>query len=119
MTALIALMSIGKGTWAHAIRLIESPEFERAIILTNSFGKEKYTAPKKASVVELDLRKEAKELKEDMKIALKPLIVDEMEVAISIVSGTGIEHSALIAALFESGVGFRIVISTSEEVQYL
>ena len=119
MTAIISLLSTGKGTWAHAIRLMESEEFDRAIVLTNSFGKERYNPPGKATVVELDLRKPTKELKEDIKKALMPLIAEEMEVALNIASGTGIEHMAVIAALFESGVGFRLAMLSPNGPEYI
>lgn len=104
---LIALLSSGKGTWGHVARLLDG--YDRIHLLTNAFGKERFTAEGDVTLHEVLDERDPAILKRRIAAALKPVLEGELEVDLNLTSGTGTEHMASIAALFELGVGFRLV----------
>jgi hypothetical protein len=112
MTSLIASLGTGKGTWTELKKLIECFEWERIILVTNDFGKEKFSCSKQVDFVVIDVNKDLNTLTEEIRKNICDKIPDT-EVAINIISGTGKEHMALISAVLKSGLGTRFV-STSE-----
>ena|SRR3989338_1790257 len=113
MTELVAVLSTGKGTWGHVSRLIAEGTWEKVILITNAFGKEKFNNEKNAEMVVVDSNKPIMELVEDIKNAIKDKI-NGPEVAVNFVSGDGKEHMALISALLKSGLAIRLVALTQE-----
>jgi len=111
---LIALLSTGKGTWAQVSGLIKYGEWDNIIILGNEFAK-KFTSDIKFEFIKVDLDKKLKDLKEDFSEKLKGKI-NGTEVALSIASGDGKEHMALISALLNLPVGIRFAALTKEGV---
>lgn len=114
---LIALLSSGKGTWAQVAGLIKQGEWEKIILLGDNFAKQ-FTSEKKFEFIEIDLNKKLKDLQEEFskKLAGK---ISGMEVALSIASGDGKEHMALMSALINLPVGIRFVALTKEGIVYL
>lgn len=110
MTQLVALLAMGKGTWGHVFELMRQEEFESCILITNTFGKDKYQPSENTSLIVADLRMDVEGLRDYLTDKLKPLIKGT-EVALNIVSGEGKEHMALIAALLNLGVGVRLVVA--------
>jgi len=117
MTALVACLSTGKGTWNEVIKLIQSDKFEKIFLITNKFGKETFKNDK-VCLVEVDSSKDYKALIEDIKVALQGKIVDT-EVAVNLVSGTGKEHMAIMSALLQLGLGLRFVVASEKGVAEL
>jgi len=111
---LIALLSSGKGTWAQVSGLMKYGEWENIIILGDDFAKD-FKHEKKFEFIKIDLSKKLKELKEDLLIKLKGKI-NGVEVALSIASGDGKEHMALISALLNLPVGIRFAALTKDGV---
>ena len=111
---LVVLLSTGKGTWAQVAGLIKHGEWENIIILGDEFAK-KFTSEKKFEFVKIGLDKKIKDLKEEFLEKLKGKI-RSTEVALSIASGDGKEHMALISALINLPVGIRLVALTKEGV---
>jgi hypothetical protein len=111
---LIALLSSGKGTWAQVSGLIKFGEWEKIILLGNDFAKQ-FTSEKEFEFIKIDLDKKLKELKEEFQKNLKGKI-NGTEVALSIASGEGKEHMALISALLNLPVGIRFAALTKEGV---
>ncbi|MFT4304261.1 MAG: hypothetical protein ACMXYG_06865 [Candidatus Woesearchaeota archaeon] len=110
MTQFVGLLSTGKGTWAEVAGLLSKDNFTEIYILTNSFGKDKFTnlPNKKVEIFVFDFDKEIKLLAKDFVSALKSHIKFG-DVAVNISSGSGKEHMALISALLNLGVGIRFV----------
>ena len=104
MPALIACLSTGKGTWAQVSRIISRERWSKVILITNDFGKEKFTANAEFIVVDFD--KESNVLVEQITSLLKGKAVGE--VAVNLSSGAGKEHMAIISAVMKSGLSFRI-----------
>jgi len=111
---LVALLSIGQGTWGQVAGLINRHDWDNIILLGNSFA-EKFTCDKKHEFIKVDTDKRISELKEEIIEKLKGKIKG-MEVAVSIASGDGKEHMALVSALISLPVGVRFVVLTQEGV---
>ena len=115
MTDLIACLSSGKGTWGHVNRLIADGEWVKVFLITNEFGQENFSNEKKAEMILVDIRKGLEELRDDIYNNLKGKVNDE--VAINLISGTGKEHMAMIAAILKLGVGLRFVALTKDGIK--
>jgi hypothetical protein len=111
---LVVLLSSGKGTWAQVSGLMKHGEWEKIIVLGDDFSKQ-FTHEKKFEFIKIDLSKKIKELKDEFSQKLKGKI-SGMEVALSIASGDGKEHMALISALINLPVGIRFAALTKDGV---
>lgn len=113
MAILIACLSTGKGTWGHVSQLIAQEEWEKIYLVTNEFGREKYSNDKEFTPIVIENMKPASELALDIKNALEGEIKDT-EVALNMVSGSGNEHMALLSAILHLGLGVRLVYASQE-----
>jgi len=111
---LIALLSSGKGTWAQVSGLMKFGEWEKIIILGHEFAKD-FKHEKKFEFIKVDLSKRIKDLKDEFSQKLKGKI-DGLEVALSLASGDGKQHMALVSALINLPVGVRFAALTKDGV---
>ena len=114
---LVAVLSSGKGTWAQISGLIKYGEWDKIIILGDEFAKNFTIKEKEFNFVQVDFKKTLKDLKQDILEKLKNKIKGT-EVALSIASGNGKEHMALISALLSIPAGIRFTALTKEGVIY-
>lgn len=114
---LVALLSTGKGTWAQVAGLIKQGEWDNIILVGSEFA-EKFTTDKKHDFIKINPNDRIVEMKNDLLAKLNGKI-NGTEVALSIASGEGKEHMALISALLSSPVGVRFVALTKEGIVYL
>ena len=111
---LITLLSTGKGTWAQVSGLLKYGEWDNVIILGSEFA-QKFISEKKFEFIKVDLDKKLSNLRQEFMEKLKGKIKGT-EVALSIASGDGKEHMALISALINLPVGIRFAALTKEGV---
>jgi hypothetical protein len=111
---LLAVLGIGKGTWGHIARLITEEEWDKVLIIGNDWGKENFAPGKEVDWIIVNNRVGFKVLKDTIKEKLP--VTDE--ICVSLISGSGKEHIALLAALRETGKPFKLVVLTGEGVQY-
>jgi len=111
---LIALLSSGKGTWAQVSGLMNHGEWDKIILIGDDFAKN-FTHNKKFEFIQVNLSQKIKDLREDIKKKLTGKI-NGTEVALSVASGNGKEHMALISALINLPVGIRFAVLTQEGV---
>lgn len=111
---LIALLSSGKGSWAQVSGLMKHGEWDKIILIGDDFAKQ-FTHEKKFEFIKADLSQKIKDLQLDLKEKLKGKIAGT-EVALTIASGDGKEHMALISALINLPVGIRFAALTKEGV---
>jgi hypothetical protein len=114
---LVALLSSGKGSWAQVAGLINRGEWDNILLVGNEFA-EKFSTEKKHEFIRIDTEKRIVELKQEVEKKLQGKI-QGTEVALSIASGEGKEHMALISALLSLPVGVRFVALTQEGIIYL
>lgn len=113
---LIALLSSGKGTWGQVSGLVKQGEWDNIILLGDNFAR-KFTLNKKHEFIEIKDGTIAK-MKQEILDKLKGKIKG-VEVAVSIASGTGKEHMALMSALLSIPVGIRFTALTREGVIFM
>ena len=114
---LIALLSSGQGTWAQVSGLVKYGEWDKIILLGDDFASQFNVNEKKeiTEFIKVDTKKKIKDLKDEFMKKLKGKI-NGTEVALSIASGDGKEHMALISALINLPVGIRFAALTKEGV---
>src|SRR3989338_1023496 len=96
---LVALLSQDNGTWAQVSGLMKQGEWEKVILIGDDFARDNFTSmDNKSEFIKVQLNQRIKDLREELLSKLKGKI-NGTEVALSIASGDGKEHMALISAL--------------------
>ena len=113
---LVALLSKGEGTWAQVSGIIKQGEWENIILIGSEFAS-RFQVEKEHTFIEIKSSRLV-ELKEEMQKKLAGKIKGT-EVALSIASGDGKEHMALISALLSLPVGVRFTALTKEGIVIL
>jgi hypothetical protein len=111
---LVALLSSGKGSWGQVAGLINRHEWSNIILVGNEFA-EKFSCDKKHEFIKINSNEKVLDLRDKLKEILKQKIKG-IEVALSIASGDGKEHMALITALLSIPVGIRLVVLTQDGI---
>lgn len=116
---LVALLSKGEGTWGQVSGLMKKGEWEKITVIGNSFANQNFSCPEIAfDFIEVDLEKSLVQLKNEFLKKFEGKI-QALEVALSIASGNGKEHMALVSALLSIPVGVRFTALTQEGVVFL
>ncbi len=108
MPTLITCLSTGKGTWAEVNRIIQSQVWEKVFLITNQFGNDNFTIHGPIELVVVDTQLDSTPMCEQIVQQIKGKITD-FEVALNLVSGSGKEHMAIMEAVIELGLNFRLV----------
>ena len=114
---LIALLSSGKGTWGQVAGLVNRGEWDNILLIGSEFA-EKFSVEKKHEFIKINTNQGIVELKQEILEKLNGKI-QGTEVALSIASGEGREHMALISALLSLPVGVRFTALTKDGIIYL
>jgi hypothetical protein len=112
---LIAVLSSGKGTWGQVSGLMKKGEWEKVILIGPDYAKDFKLEEIPFDFIEYDQNKSLTSLKDELTKKLKGKI-GGVEVALSIASGGGKEHMALLSALLSIPVGVRFTALTKEGV---
>ena len=110
---LVALLSKGEGTWAQVAGIIKQGDWENIILIGTDFAKN-FQIEKPHTFVEISSSRLI-DLKNEIQEKLRGKI-NGTEVALSIASGDGKEHMALISALLALPVGVRFTALTKEGI---
>ncbi len=113
---LVAFLGKDKENWGQITALINRGEWEGVIVVKNK--ESEGFPPGKYETIVIDSGKTLTELKDEIIKKLKEKI-PEFEVALSIASGSGKEHMALISALLSIPVGVRLVVYTKTGIEYI
>jgi len=113
---LVALLSTGEGTWAQVSGIIKQGEWDNIILIGSEFAK-KFQIEQEHTFIELT-KTRLVELKEELQEKLRGKIKGT-EVALSIASGDGKEHMALISALLSLPAGVRFTALTKDGIVFL
>lgn len=114
----VAFVGEDKETWGQISALLNRLEYESAVLIMNSRA-EGFPVPEKAKVVEIDGSMPLIEMKDRLIQKLKPILKGDFEVSLSIASGSGKEHMAVVSALLNIPVGIKLVVYTKEGIQFL
>ena len=113
---LVAFLGAGEGTWGQVAGVIKQGEWENIILIGNDFAR-KFTLEKDFEFLEVN-SSGIVELKEEILKKLQGK-VKGTEVALTIASGTGREHMALISALLNLPVGIRFTALTKDGIIFM
>ncbi|MDP3881805.1 MAG: hypothetical protein Q8Q31_02915 [Nanoarchaeota archaeon] len=112
---LVAFLGTDKDNWGQISALINRGKWDKVIIVKN---KDSEDFPYGDETIKIDSETPLIELKGIMMEKLKAKIGGDFEVALSIASGNGKEHMALISALLSIPVGIRFVAFTRKGVEF-
>ena len=115
MPTFIACLSTGKGTWTEVVRILTSQPWTKVFLITDQFGRDHFTPNSITELLLVDLSLDAPALQEAIKNGLRGKLTD-FEVALNLASGSGKEHMALLEAVMELGLNFRLVTLQNERV---
>ncbi len=113
---LVAFLGAGKGTWGQVAGVVKNEEWDNIILVGDDFAKN-FNVEKDFDFVEIKSGSLV-ELKEQILGKLRGKIKGT-EVALSIASGNGKEHMALISALLSLPVGIRFTALTKEGMVFM
>jgi len=115
---LVAYVGADKENWGQITALINRFECEKIILVTSKEADDFPTTSKCEKIV-IDSTKPLIALRDDLLIKLRQKKIGDFEVAVSIASGSGKEHMAVISALLNLPVGIKLVIYTKDGIQFL
>ena len=114
----VALMSSGKGTWGQVAGIINRGQWEKIFLICSEFAASKigdFDFSKNATIIKTNFDKPVLEIIDDLKKKLQDKF-SGMEVALSLASGEGREHMAVMSALINLPVGIKFVALTKDGV---
>ncbi len=113
---LIALLGTGQGTWGQVAGVINHGDWDNIILLGDDFAKQ-FNVQKDFEFIEIKTNS-ILELKDEIMQKLKGK-TKGTEVALSIASGDGKQHMALISALLSLPVGIRFTVLTKDGLVFM
>jgi len=113
MTNFLGVLSIGKGTWGQVAHIIDNSEYENVYLVSNEWAQDKFTCTKKVNWIIIDPRKGFSEILEDIG---KQWPKDLAEIELNLHSGSGKEHSAILAILKQKNIKYKIITINAEGI---
>ena len=113
---LVVFIGNDKESWGQVTGLINHGDWEKIMIIKSS--EEDFPVPEKAFLVKLDSSKSVVDMKDYIAAKLKDKF-SAFEACLSVASGSGKEHMALISALLSIPVGIRLVAFTKNGVEFI
>jgi len=115
---LVAFLGTDTENLGQITALVNKGEWDNVLLLKNKSTQDIQTS-KPYKSLDIDASIPLLQLKDQMKQALKPHLSNEFEVALSLSSGTGKEHMALISALLSTPVGIKIAAFTKNGIEFI
>lgn len=109
----LAILGVGKGTWGHVARILTDQNFDKIFFVSTEWVKENFKPPKEGEWILINNRAGFDVIKDEIKSKLP-----EGDLVVSMVSGSGKEHMALVAALKELDRSFKLVTLTGDGIKY-
>ena len=114
----VAFIGEDEKNWGQVSALINRVDAEK-IFLVVAKGVNGFPKNLKCEVINVDTGKNLIDLKQEIVEKLKGKLKGEFEVSVSIASGNGKEHMALISALLSVPVGIRLVVFTKKGIEFV
>jgi hypothetical protein len=117
---LVALLSKGEGSWGQVSGLIKKGEWSKIVLLGPSFASDFKIEGFAFDFIEYDSDKTLSDLRDFFVKKLQDKLGEDFsDVALSIASGGGKEHMALISAIQAIPRGIRFCALTKDGIVYL
>ncbi len=114
---LVAFLGADREGWGQVSALINHGTWDKIILVKNTHAVE-YPTPEHAEEIVVDTSMPLFELRNTLEASLKKRF-SGFEAHLSLASGTGKEHMALIAAILSVPMGLRLVAFTKKGVEVL
>lgn len=114
----VAFLGEDKENWGQISALMNRMDCEKVILVKNK-NAESFPGNDKTIQIEVNSDKPLIELKNEIMEKINKDIGNDFEVALSLASGTGKEHMALLSALLTIPVGVRLVVFTKEGIEFI
>ncbi|MBI2129477.1 hypothetical protein HYU07_04510 [Candidatus Woesearchaeota archaeon] len=111
MTELIACLSAAKITQDYLVKLINSQQWEKVLLVADDLCRKDFPKVKNVEFIITDPKEPLQKLSENIKKQLEKKITG-IEVAFNMIAGSGKEHMAVLSALLKLGVGIRLIVLT-------
>ena len=115
---LVCFQGQDKENWAQLNALVKRGDWSNVLIIKNK-NSEDFPLNDKCKVIEIDANNSLLDIKKELIEKLSGALSKDFEVALSIASGTGKEHMALISALLSIPVGIRLVAFTRSGIEFI
>ncbi|MCK9293038.1 MAG: hypothetical protein WCY27_03095 [archaeon] len=113
MANFLGVLSIGKGTWGQVAHIIDNSEYENVFLVSNEWAQDKFTCTKKVNWIIIDPRKGFSEILEDISKQWSEKLED---LELNLHSGSGKEHSAILAILKQKKINYKIVTINADGI---
>lgn len=114
---LVAFLGSDRENWGQVTGLIHHSKWDK-IILLSSENVSDFPIPENGELISLDSKKPIVEMKSYLTDLLREKF-SGFDVCVSLASGTGKEHMALVSSLLAIPVGIRLVAFTKKGVEWL
>jgi hypothetical protein len=114
----VAYIGQDKENWGQVKALMNRLDCDKMFIVKDKNADGFPTNPK-TQIISVDSTKPLVDLKENILRNLKEKLSGDFEVLLSLASGNGKEHMALISALLSVPVGIRLVVFTQKGIEYI
>ena len=114
----VAFLGSDHENWGQVTAIMRRKPWE-SILLVKKKGTEEFFVPQNTDTIEIDSTLPMVELKSLLLEKLKPKLSGDFEVVLSLASGTGKEHMALLSALLNIPVGVRLVVFTKNGIEFI
>jgi hypothetical protein len=114
---LVAFLGQDKESWGQVTGLVNKGDWEKIILVKSKEAKD-FPTPNNGESIIVDTTKPLKDVKEEMLQKLKGKF-SGFDAHLSIASGNGKEHMAIISALLSIPVGIRLTIFTKNGVEFI
>ena len=115
---LVCFQGLDKENYPQLNALIKRGEWEKIIVIKNKEA-EAFISQENCETINVNSNLTITELKEQLMEKIKSQLGKDFEVALSLASGSGKEHMALISALLNIPVGIRLVAYTKNGVEFI
>ena len=115
---LVAFVGSDTENWGQVTALMKRMSDAHTYLIKNKHAPA-FPSSQNSTLIEVDSSLPLREFKDSLQEKLKSKLSGDFEVALSLASGTGKEHMALIAALLNLPVGIRLVIFTKDGIEYI
>jgi len=116
---LVAFVGSDKENLGQVTALVNRMECDKILLVKDKDTARPLFNSDKVDFIEVDTLKPLLDLKDDLVNKLKPKLSADFETALSIASGTGKEHMALVSALLSVPVGIKLVAYTKKGIEFL
>jgi hypothetical protein len=116
---LVAFLGTDKENWGQITALINRMEDCEKVLLFRNKSAENFPATENCEIVEIDSSLPLMQMQKQIQEKVKSYFKDDFEIALSLASGTGKEHMALISAVLSAPMGIKLVAFTKNGIEFL